>query len=817
MFYKLLVVPIFYKILYMTVVGSIVGLIICLIRNIFDKRLSGKWRCIMWFVVLATLLIPIRFEIKTSYNIPNNIINNIEDIKDIPQKQVVYHRLEQEQFENQEPIIEKSIEEKKQTVDISKSTTADNIEVNEIVSNSAKPQTNIKLQINYILTNILFPSTWLIGTIIFVIMFISGVIKIRNKSKKRNLQDERINSILENCKKQLNINKNVKVVLQENSKTSIFGFFSPVILLSESILKESDDTIKYIFLHELSHYKRKDTIFNYILLAILSIHWFNPIVWFIFMKVREDIELGADELAIEKLNKKEKKEYGLVLINLLQNASHINYTANMLCISDTGKNMERRILMIKRKNRNKFLSAIVVIAIIGIIAGIVFFKSERVDMDVNAGLVNNLKEENYEKVWKEPLKFNSYQEYRDYSDSLYKDKYKDVNGKITEEEKNKLISEEVAKEKIESMLSNLGRNERITHLELHKQYISLADYNYTANLGKNIYIDIDAENGKFLDFYDDAIAVKQLKKDKLTFDEAKNKAIELYSNMNFLNSKYEFYSAREMTYSYGVGVLDKSGIQYECTRWEATFYEISDSNVLNQYRQVVINFFISEGKTYITLVKEIDKKKLDVTLERGDIQNNPVVISKEKAIEIAKEMDKKISDKGIETTRTVLVNNEVNEYVWLQEQSKGEDIGLVSEKELHDNTEKELKENSTFVPTAQTHYYNKYYYPEKIVRNTYEVKIDYSGEIILDESKPYMGDDYNGNIGRIYYVDCTTGEIIGGRNYGTLDTTIEGEFMENGEAKMATKNIFFDITTGEKVAERNFNYSQEIIDEFMKK
>lgn len=101
--------------------------------------------------------------------------------------------------------------------------------------------------------------------------------------------------------------------------------------------------------------------------------------------------------------------------------------------------------------------------------------------------------------------------------------------------------------------------------------------------------------------------------------------------------------------------------------------------------------------------------------------------------------------------------------------------------------------------------------------NTYEVKIDYSGEIILDESKPYFGDDSNGNIGRIYYVDCTTGEIIGGRNYGNLDVTIEGEYMENGESRMSTKNIFFDITTGEKVAERNFNHSQEIIDEFMKK
>ena len=65
---------IFYQVLYMTVIGSIVGLIILSIRNIFDKKLSGKLRCFMWLIVLATLLIPIRFEITTE--ISNNKILN---------------------------------------------------------------------------------------------------------------------------------------------------------------------------------------------------------------------------------------------------------------------------------------------------------------------------------------------------------------------------------------------------------------------------------------------------------------------------------------------------------------------------------------------------------------------------------------------------------------------------------------------------------------------------------------------------------------------------------------------------------------------
>lgn len=809
--------PIFYKILYLTIIGSIVGLIVCLIRNIFDKKLSGKWRCIMWFVVLASLLIPIRYEIKTNRNIPNNIINNIEDIKYIPEKQVIYHESKHQSFIPEEFLDEKS-EINSQIEEVEKDDLNENIEKEEL-SNLKENVTTNHLSINYSIINIIIPTIWIIGTLTFVFMFIGGVIQIRKKSKKRIFADERINNILENCKNQLNINKKIKVVLQSNGKTSIFGIFSPVILLSENILQENNDTIKYIFLHELSHYKRKDPILNYMLLLTLSIHWFNPIVWFIFMKVREDIELGADELAIEKLNKQEKKEYGLVLINLLQNISQVSYTANMLCISDTEKNMERRILMIKGKNRNKIISAIVVLLLIGIIAGIVFIKTEKVDVDANAGIVSNLNEENYEKVWKEPQKFESYQEYRDYNENLGKEKFNDVNGKISDEEKSKLISSEEMQNKAESILQSLGMEEKIISSDLYKNHIEDCTYVYEEKIGKIDFINFNAENGEFLSLYNDKIVTKQLKEDKLTFDEAKKKAEEIYENFNFLQGKYSLYSIVEMQHAYGVGVLDKSGIQYESNQWNATFYENSNPNGLNKYKQLLINFFVSDGKTYITFIGERNITKVQEHMYKFDMQNNTVQITEEKAIEIAKAMDKKISGKDIEAVRTTLVNNEVNEYVWLQEKSHGEDTGFVSEKEIHDGSsysEEELKDKN-IVTTASTHNYNQYYYPEKIIRNTYEVKIDYSGEIIIDESKPYSGDDSNGNIGRIYYVDCTTGEIIGGRNYGNFDVTIEGEYMENGESRMATKNIFYDVTTGEKVAERNFNYSQEVIDNFMKK
>lgn len=350
--------PIFYQVLYMTVIGSIVGLIIYFIRNLFDKKISGKWKCIMWCIALITLLIPIRIEIQTNKTpvIQNEIIDRVEEIKHISNYEYV-------QIPQNEEIFESSKIKKQQSEDT------------VIDTDTLDTEKQNTMPLKTIFINIIIPHIWLLGTIAFVITFLSGIKKINRRIIRNIYKDERLENILRECKNQLNIKKKVKIILQKYKRVpSIFGIFNPSILVTEQTLEEDNETIKYIFLHELSHYKRKDIIFNFVLLCILSIHWFNPIVWFLFKKIRQDIEIGADELASKGLNQTEKKEYGMVLINLLRNRVEENYTASMLCMSDTGKNMERRIHMIKRKSTSIILSMLLLIIIACVVAGFVFIK-----------------------------------------------------------------------------------------------------------------------------------------------------------------------------------------------------------------------------------------------------------------------------------------------------------------------------------------------------------------------------------------------------------------------------------------------------------
>ena len=192
-------------------------------------------------------------------------------------------------------------------------------------------------------------------------------------------------------------------------------------------------------MHELSHYKRKDLIFNYIVLFITIIHWFNPFVWLFFKRIRQDIELATDEMVLDKLNKDEKKEYGTTLINSLNIFQEEKYTAKLLCVTDDSKNMERRIKMVKLSEKfknNKLLIAI--ISIIIIIIGILLFFTQNTNSKIIAEeekSTQNIEEisKKYEyKAFKPSFKKTSESIYDDYDftqDMIYKDNiyYKKIN------------------------------------------------------------------------------------------------------------------------------------------------------------------------------------------------------------------------------------------------------------------------------------------------------------------------------------------------------------------------------------------------------
>ena len=74
------------------------------------------------------------------------------------------------------------------------------------------------------------------------------------------------------------------------------------ILVTDQFLELDDVSMQNIFMHELSHYKKKDNIVNFILIILKALYWINPIVYIMFKDIRNNMEYATDEMAIDKMN-----------------------------------------------------------------------------------------------------------------------------------------------------------------------------------------------------------------------------------------------------------------------------------------------------------------------------------------------------------------------------------------------------------------------------------------------------------------------------------------------------------------------------------
>lgn len=769
-----IVAIIFYKILYMSIIGSFIGILILLIRKIFDTKISPKWKCIMWGMFIIACLNPFRIEIKFNFEYENKFI---KDLDAIPQ---IAHIKQNEE----------EIQETGETLE-------SNLNVSELINKQVDEDVEKKIIVQKQYSNkdivrlIILPYTWLLVTLAFIATFVIQYILFNKKIKNNKCDDIIVNTILKNCLNELKIKKNIKIYYQDYNKlTSIFGVFNSKILISKELLNLDDESLKYIFMHELAHFKRKDLFFNLIMLLTVSVHFFNPIVWYMFKNIREDIELAADEYVVRKMNKYEKKQYGLTLIHMLELNQTNKYAINFLCMSDTERNMGRRIKMIKNPFKNKIFSIILVILIMIVIAAIIFIKSPKEEnIILPADNITTLSQD-YKHLWSEPKEFTSYEEYlnknKPSSDANYRT--------ITPEEKENFISKEEARKIGEEIKNKIGyETEEIKEVKLEKNMRSGVKYDYNIITKKGLEIIINAENGKFVRC-DYNLIKEKFENEQISNEDLKKLCINLYKSFDFLDSNYEFYKCSASIQAQGVGNVNSPNYkQYTKEVYSATFNQRQESGILNKYNSIYFSFYVVNGKTIISSIScqdEINENKMYHPNERYIVEDNKVEISEDMAIKIAKEKDISIFNKKIKKCETELINNKINCMVWAWE--KG-----YSSKDLN---------NIEVLEDGGNIHYTKYYYDTNYVRNTYEVAVYYE---IPKDTESFGGTE---NLGKVYYIDATTGEILGGRDFSVwTDIEIENEYLfDEDDNYTVSKTIYYHQKTREIIWEQNYEFTDEM-------
>lgn len=95
-----------------------------------------------------------------------------------------------------------------------------------------------------------------------------------------------------------------------------YGVLRPVILMPKQTDWNNINQLRYIFSHEYVHIYRFDAIAKLIATYALCIHWFNPLVWAMYILFNRDIELACDESVIRQFGDESKSAYSRMLISM---------------------------------------------------------------------------------------------------------------------------------------------------------------------------------------------------------------------------------------------------------------------------------------------------------------------------------------------------------------------------------------------------------------------------------------------------------------------------------------------------------------------
>ncbi len=320
--------------LHMTVSGGLIILLTVIIRRIGAKRMPKSVIMTMWLIAVLRLLVPVSVPIP----IPEAVLKHCGAISadNASSSAVKPDNVYTGIISNDEYTILPSVLPDSSQVTDNPGTTANTVQP---TNRSALPKS-------------LALAAWLAGVLPLAVVFTSNYILNMRRLK---CAIPCRHPFVEEWQSRHKLKRNYTIGVSDMISSPLtYGTVKPVILLSKSAQAQNESSLSYILAHEYIHIKHFDVLFKIVLAAILCIHWFNPLVWVMYILANRDIELSCDEAVVKMFGESSKASYAYTLINL-----EAARTKQRYFVSDFNKNIiEERISEIMRTKKNNVFAII---------------------------------------------------------------------------------------------------------------------------------------------------------------------------------------------------------------------------------------------------------------------------------------------------------------------------------------------------------------------------------------------------------------------------------------------------------------------------
>ena len=325
---------ILFNIFVLSLMCSGIALLIIVIRKLFGKKSGAWWRSIIWLIMLIRLCVPVLIQS------PIGVMNNFTFTDS------VYEARESEDSFAAARQTQTAVSPVRQ------------LAVNKNESDYALTENDIPTRgkIDWLrMANYLYAAGFVISA-----GLLSARIFVLNKriSKLKICRDKNILSVFHQIKKQMGIKRKISLLIEtDDDAPALSGMLFPNVIIPESAMNITNvSELEYIFIHELTHYKRCDVAKLWLLELTICIHWFNPILHLLKRTIVQDFELACDERVLSSISNSEYAKYGNVLVNFSTRKKSKNpvvVTTNF--VGRNGKNLRERLVMIKMFNKKKII------------------------------------------------------------------------------------------------------------------------------------------------------------------------------------------------------------------------------------------------------------------------------------------------------------------------------------------------------------------------------------------------------------------------------------------------------------------------------
>ena len=313
------------SLLQMSFLGTVIILLIVVLRAVLINRLPKKTFLILWWIALIRLLVPFSIKSVTSiYSLLQSIYSDINPVRTAQTTTFL-------PIHGNMPEIANGLSE-------------------------AMVQRTESISILSVI--------WLAGLLLCFGFFAVSYIKCYREFRF-SLPVE--NDILEAWKEKHPLKRSLSIRQIETIAAPLsYGVIRPVILMPKNTEWKNIYQLRYVLEHEYVHIRRLDMLTKLIMIAAVCIHWFNPLVWVMYILFNRDLELSCDETVVCRFGMDIKSVYATTLISMEEKKSGLT----PLCNSFSKNAIEERIRAImKIKKTSKFAVIISVVLVICVTGG----------------------------------------------------------------------------------------------------------------------------------------------------------------------------------------------------------------------------------------------------------------------------------------------------------------------------------------------------------------------------------------------------------------------------------------------------------------